>query len=240
MTLYDPVTGLYGGIQNPEEENVSNFNPYRRQWFYKPEYPTKTKRSVINLHAAINPLKGLTIKGAFSYNYWERNVEHHLTDSRSVPVHIRQTGAYPEGVVRTYIRRYNYKNTFRSSELTANYNFNIRQTRRHRFAGMSQEYNKYDHDYYIKYDLVDPSLGSIDAGMTNGEITGNYNEWAMRSYFGRINLNWDNRYLLEADLRADGSSKFAPGHRWGYFPSVSAGWRISQEKIYGCSLIVAQ
>ncbi len=80
MTLYDPVTGLYGGIQNPEEENVSNFNPYRRQWFYKPEYPTKTKRSVINLHAAINPLKGLTIKGAFSYNYWERNVEHHLTD----------------------------------------------------------------------------------------------------------------------------------------------------------------
>ncbi len=95
---------------------------------------------------------------------------------------------------------------------------------------MSQEYNKYDHDYYIKYDLVDPSLGSIDAGMTNGEITGNYNEWAMRSYFGRINLNWDNRYLLEANLRADGSSKFAPGHRWGYFPSVSAGWRISQEK----------
>ena len=135
-----------------------------------------------------------------------------------------------EGVVRTYIRRYNYKNTFRSSELTANYNFNIGKLDATVFAGMSQEYNKYDHDYYIKYDLVDPSLGSIDAGMTNGEITGNYNEWAMRSYFGRINLNWDNRYLLEANLRADGSSKFAPGHRWGYFPSVSAGWRISQEK----------
>ncbi len=65
--------------------------------------------------------------------------------------------------------------------------------------------------------------------MTNGSITGNYNEWAMRSYFGRVNLNWDNRYLLEANLRADGSSKFAPGHRWGYFPSVSAGWRISEE-----------
>ena len=97
------------------------------------------------------------------------------------------------------------------------------------FAGMSQEYNKYDYDYYLKYDLVDPSLGAIDAGMTNGSITGNYNEWAMRSYFGRVNLNWDNKYLLEANLRADGSSKFAPGHRWGYFPSVSAGWRISEE-----------
>lgn len=230
MTLYDPVTGLYGGIQNPEEENVSNFNPYRRQWFYKPEYPTKTKRSVINLHAAINPLKGLTIKGAFSYNYWERNVEHHLTDRNLFRFTFDKPVLIREGVVRTYIRRYNYKNTFRSSELTANYNFNIGKLDATVFAGMSQEYNKYDHDYYIKYDLVDPSLGSIDARMTNGEITGNYNEWAMRSYFSRINLNWDNRYLLEANLRADGSSKFAPGHRWGYFPSVSAGWRISQEK----------
>lgn len=229
MTLYDPETGLYGGIQNPEEENVSNFNPYRRQWFYKTEYPTKTKRSVINLHAAISPVKGLTIKGAFSYNYWERNVEHHLTDrdlyrfTSDGPVLIR------EGVVRTYIRRYNYRNTFRSSELTADYRFNIGKLDATVFAGMSQEYNKYDTDYFIKYDLVDPSLGAIDAGMTNGNITGNYNEWAMRSYFGRINLNWDEKYLLEANLRADGSSKFAPGHRWGYFPSISAGWRVTQE-----------
>lgn len=132
--------------------------------------------------------------------------------------------------MRTYIRRYNYKNTFRSSELTAQYDFNVSRLNATLFAGMSQEYNKYDRDYYIKYDLVDPSLGAIDAGMTNGNITGNYNEWAMRSYFGRVNLSWDGKYLLEANLRADGSSKFAPGHRWGYFPSVSAGWRLSQEK----------
>ena len=52
----------------------------------------------------------------------------------------------------------------------------------------------------------------------------------MRSYFGRINLVWDDKYMLEANLRADGSSRFAPNKRWGYFPSVSAGWRISQEK----------
>uniref|UniRef100_UPI00266E9D89 SusC/RagA family TonB-linked outer membrane protein n=1 Tax=uncultured Bacteroides sp. TaxID=162156 RepID=UPI00266E9D89 len=230
MTLYDPATGLYGGIQNPEEENVSNFNPYRRQWFYKTEYPTKTKRSVTKLYARLMPVKGLTIQGAFSYNYWERNMEHHLTDrdlfrfTFDGPVLIR------EGVVRTYIRRYNYKNSFRSSELTVRYKFNLGKLDASVFAGMSQEYNKYDTDYYIKYDLVDPSLGAIDAGMTNGSITGNYNEWAMRSYFGRINLNWDNKYLLEANLRADGSSKFAPDNRWGYFPSISAGWRISQEK----------
>lgn len=230
MTLYDPATGLYGGIQNPEEENVSNANPYRRQWFYKSEYPVKTKRTVAKLYARLNPVKGLTLQGSFSYNYWERNIEHHLTDKDLYrftfdgPVLIR------EGVVRTYIRRYNYRNNYRSSELTANYKLNLGKLEASVLAGMSQEYNKYDNDYFIKYDLVDPELGAIDAAMTNGSISGNYSEWAMRSYFGRINLAWDDKYLLEANLRADGSSKFAPGHRWGYFPSISAGWRISEEK----------
>ena len=230
MTLYDPATGLYGGIQNPEEENVSNFNPYRRQWFYDTDYPTKTKRAVIKLHASVSPVKGLTIRGSFAYNYWERNIEHHLTDrdlyrfTFDGPVLIR------EGVVRTYIRRYNYKNTYRSSELTTDYNLRLGKMSGSVLAGISQEYNKYDQDYFIKYDLSDPSLGAIDAGTTNGSITGNYNEWAMRSYFGRINLNWDDKYLLEANLRVDGSSKFAPDRRWGYFPSVSAGWPISEER----------
>lgn len=73
-------------------------------------------------------------------------------------------------------------------------------------------------------------MTALDAASTLGRITGNYNEWAMRSYFGRINLVWDDKYMLEANLRADGSSRFAPNKRWGYFPSVSAGWRISQEK----------
>ena len=235
MTLYDPATGLYGGVQNPEEENVSNFNPYRRQWFYDTKYPTKTKRSVIKLNARLTPVKGLTIQGSFAYNYWERNIEHHLTDRNLYRFTLDGPVLLREGKVRTYIRRYNYKNTYRSSEVTANYDFSVSRLQASVLAGMSQEYNKYDTDFFIKYDLVDPSLGAINAGTTNGNITGNYNEWAMRSYFGRINLNWDNRYLLEANLRADGSSKFAPDKRWGYFPSVSVGWRVSQEKFMEAS-----
>lgn len=53
--------------------------------------------------------------------------------------------------------------------------------------------------------------------------------WALRSYFGRINYAYKNRYLFEANLRADGSSRFGPNNRYGYFPSFSAGWRISEE-----------
>lgn len=229
MTLYDPATGLYGGIQNPEEENVSNFNPYRRQWFYKTEFPTRTRRLVTKLYARITPFKGLTVQGSFSYNIWDRRVEQHLTDrdlyrfTADGPVLIR------EGVVRTYIRRYNYANTFRSSEITATYDFALGRLHGSVMAGASQEYNKAENEHFLKYDLIDDSLTSLDAAATNGPIGGNYTEWAMRSYFGRVNLNWDDKYLLEANLRADGSSKFAPGERWGYFPSVSAAWRISQE-----------
>ncbi len=229
MTLYDPATGLYGGVQNPEEENVSNFNPYRRQWFYKTEFPVKTFRTVAKLFASVRPVKGLVVQGAFALNYWQRKVEHHLCDrdlyrfTFDGPVLIR------EGTVRTYIRRYNYQNTFRSSELTARYDLSLGKLDASVFAGMSQEYNHYDRDYYRKYDLVDSSLTGIDAGTTNGEVSGTYDEWAMRSFFGRMNLSWDSKYFLEANMRADGSSRFAPGRRWGYFPSVSAAWRISDE-----------
>ena len=230
MTLYDPVSGLYGGIQNPEEENVSNFNPYRRQWFYKTEFPTKTRRGVAKLYARVQPIKGLTVQGSYTYNYWTRRVEQHLTDrdlyrfTADGPVLLR------EGVVRTYIRRYNYANTYRSSDITASYSFNISKLEGSVLAGASQEYNKYENEQFLKYDLIDDQLTSIDAAATNGPIGGNFTEWSMRSYFGRLNLNWDNKYLLEANLRADGSSKFAPGERWGYFPSVSAGWRLSEER----------
>ncbi len=59
-------------------------------------------------------------------------------------------------------------NTFRSSELTARYDLSLGKLDASVFAGMSQEYNHYDRDYYRKYDLVDSSLTGIDAGTTNG------------------------------------------------------------------------
>ncbi|MDE5637084.1 MAG: TonB-dependent receptor, partial [Alistipes sp.] len=229
MTLYDPATGLYGGVQNPEEENVSNFNPYRRQWFYKDEFPTRTTRTVAKLYARLNPVKGLTLEGSFAYNYWHRREELHLCDrdlyrfTMDGPVLLR------EGVVRTYIRRYNYADTFRNSDVTARYEFKAGRLEASFMVGASQEYDRYETENFMKYDLIDDSLTSLDGAATNGPVGGNYTEWAMRSYFGRMNLNWDDRYLLEFNFRADGSSKFAPHARWGYFPSVSVGWRITEE-----------
>ena len=70
--------------------------------------------------------------------------------------------------------------------------------------------------------------------MDNGEemyaIGGNETEWALLSYMARVNYSYEDRYLLTATIRRDGSSRFGKKHRWGTFPSVSVAWRASQEK----------
>jgi TonB-linked SusC/RagA family outer membrane protein len=69
------------------------------------------------------------------------------------------------------------------------------------------------------------SAGST-ADATNG---GNINESALRSFFGRVDYNYKGKYFIQGILRDDGSSRFAPGHRWGLFPAASAGWIVSEE-----------
>ena len=66
---------------------------------------------------------------------------------------------------------------------------------------------------------------------TNQELTndGDWDEWSMRSVFGKINYTFDRRYLLEATIRGDGSSRFGPGNKYGYFPSIAAGWNLHEE-----------
>lgn len=72
-------------------------------------------------------------------------------------------------------------------------------------------------------------LPEINAGSLNPQVSGTSSQNRLVSYFGRFNYNYDERYLLEANFRYDGSSRFAQGNRWGLFPSVSAGWRINEE-----------
>lgn len=80
-------------------------------------------------------------------------------------------------------------------------------------------------------DQHDNVIFGLSAGNKGGERGQEqyWTQWAIMSYLGRVSYNYDSRYYLTANFRADGSSKLAPGHKWGYFPSVSAAWRISSE-----------
>ena len=77
--------------------------------------------------------------------------------------------------------------------------------------------------------MVNSSLTDFNAMTEPSYLSGFTRELATRSWFGRVNYAYDSRYLFEANIRYDGSSRFAPENRWGAFPSFSAGWRISEE-----------
>src|SRR5690606_7464759 len=75
-----------------------------------------------------------------------------------------------------------------------------------------------------------PDYPVLDAGSAeNQQAGGSAEEWALQSFFSRFNYNYDEKYLFELNARYDGSSRFAEGNRYGFFPSVSAGWRFSEE-----------
>lgn len=98
-------------------------------------------------------------------------------------------------------------------------------------GGYSQEYDNYNWSQVYRQNFLNNSLTQVNAAPQDGQqATGSGNELALRSYFGRITYNFDERYLLEANLRYDGTSRFAPSNRWGLFPSFSGGWHISREK----------
>lgn len=78
--------------------------------------------------------------------------------------------------------------------------------------------------------MIDTSLGVLNGAIGDASASGSSAEWAMRSFFGRVNLDWQQKYLLEINLRADQSSRFLKSKRTGYFPSASFAWRLEQEK----------
>lgn len=85
-----------------------------------------------------------------------------------------------------------------------------------------------------KLDFIDESFDQrfLNVGQTLNSIGGGKSYDALASYFGRVAYDYDERYLVTATFRSDGSSKFAPGNRWGYFPAFSLGWRISEEDFF--------
>ncbi|MEG2067610.1 MAG: TonB-dependent receptor [Tannerellaceae bacterium] len=102
--------------------------------------------------------------------------------------------------------------------------------------GFNAELNRYRSLYASRQALISPSLPTLDTAtdmIKNGGIGSNsYNEWATAGFFGRINYNYQERYMVEVNMRYDGTSRFIGDQRWGFFPSFSAGWNIAREAFW--------
>lgn len=97
-------------------------------------------------------------------------------------------------------------------------------------AGMSAQWNTNDYLNAQKNVFMFDNVHEMDNGEEMYAIGGNETEWALLSYMARVNYSYEDRYLLTATIRRDGSSRFGKKHRWGTFPSVSVAWRASQGK----------
>ena len=97
-------------------------------------------------------------------------------------------------------------------------------------GGASQEEYKQEWNLAYRQNFPNNSLYQLDAGSQDGmSNSGSGQEYGLRSFFGRLNYSFKDRYLVEVNTRYDGTSRFPKASRWGLFPSVSLGWRVSEE-----------
>ena len=96
-------------------------------------------------------------------------------------------------------------------------------------AGYTTQKHTYDHSYGESRGFPNDNILTLNAG-TMYQLTSDKSEYSMISYLSRINYAYDNKYLITATIRSDGSSRFGNNNKWGAFPSASIGWRISQEE----------
>ncbi|MXV52291.1 SusC/RagA family TonB-linked outer membrane protein [Pedobacter sp. HMF7647] len=117
-------------------------------------------------------------------------------------------------------------------ENTLNYNKTFGKSSLQALAGYTYQKNKYTYLLSARTDLPD-GIENIDAGAGTSTTGGNSNESRLASALARVIYSYDNRYLLTASFRRDGSSRFGSDNRYGNFPSIAVGWNISNEKFYG-------
>ena len=172
--------------------------------------------------AEIKPIKDLSIKGVYSWRNW--------TDDKLGFKKNWGYGTYNSGLREGYVRNYNYD--YLTGQILVNYNKSFGDHNLAVLAGMES------YDVKSRYvtatrkgggnNNLDESLNTLDASSQKNTSGGT--EMTRLSYFGRLQYNYAGKYLFEANIRRDASSRFPKASRWGTFPAFSAGWRISEEK----------
>ena len=209
--------------------NGANKNPIAYLDYYMNQNLSKSHYMQSSFYAELQPIKNLRIKSQFGYIMGASSYRSYLPRFDYLSASLNNA----EDKVTQSMSMYNRW----SWDNTANYIFNIDDHNIDVLVGQSIEKwgmgeemsgsaigsNFYDfkHAYLSNVPLTANSVSSL-TGKPNGE-------GSIASFFGRVNYNYQEKYMASVIMRADGSSTFARGHRWGYFPSVSAGWVISNE-----------
>lgn len=156
----------------------------------------------------------------------------------------RQYGVDGVTIANEWYKNYTHENASKNEY----YNVNVYSSYEHEFdnhylkvmGGMQLEDSEWRNVLVTQNTLVAPGIISIDSATGLGvygqtlipTVGGSYSGWSTMGFFGRLNYNYAERYLLEVNARYDGSSRFRGQNRWGFFPSVSAGWNVAKEEFF--------
>ena len=228
---YPYYDGYYGAVASTEED-ASATNPL---YFIDTQAGSKKQtKFYVNPYVKVDFLKHFN----FTYNFYYDNFrnEHTLYDSEYKARMNFLTGTVtnhpPTSAELAEAQVYDWRNYEQSWKSNAVLNYSQTFNDKHSVSAMAgyEEYRWWKSEVDIcKKGMVNSSLTDFNAMTEPSYLSGFTRELATRSWFGRVNYAYDSRYLFEANIRYDGSSRFAPENRWGAFPSFSAGWRISEE-----------
>ncbi|HTI10419.1 MAG TPA: TonB-dependent receptor [Puia sp.] len=221
-------------VVNQYQNGVYNYlsfgNPIA--WLNSPGYNNQQNYTFLgNMGADWELLKGLHFKPSFSYRYnGNPRQEFKSADTYFSPTDPTVIAATisPSSLSNT-----NITNNYSNLQALLEYDKRIHGHSLNILVGASQELTRYDSLYAYRQGFLNNSLSQLNAASTLGQQTGGTaNDVALRSVFGRIRYAFEDKYLLEANLRYDGSSRFGEGNKWGTYPSFSAGWNISKENFF--------
>ncbi|MDX9883118.1 MAG: TonB-dependent receptor [Prolixibacteraceae bacterium] len=199
----------------------------------------KQETAVIQqLGVTLEPLKGWRIVGNLNYRY-NSNFTHtdYQTYWQTAVDGVSRSNTWFYDTVSEYGQKNDYINVDAYSEYEkkiAEHNFKIL------LGFQAENYNTRDL-WGQKQGIMVPGIPTLNTtsgiSETTGKavpplLTGGYGSWATAGFFGRLNYNYQEKYLLEANLRYDASSRFRQNQRWGLFPSVSAGWNLARESFF--------
>ncbi len=187
----------------------------------------------------ITPIKQLSIVADFTYRFYQTRNTHRTNNIFYREVPDGPIGSYASGAglnaLSESVGTTNYysANAFATYTDTFNESHNLTV-----MAGYNYETRNYKAIGATGQNLISPDLDDLNLVGTNTEgqivtsVSGGQNEYVLQGIFGRVNYDYKGRYLVEVSGRYDGSSRFARSNRWGWFPSGSVGWRISEEPFF--------
>lgn len=193
---------------------------------YNNPYLTDTDNTRIYLRTILRPIKGLELVGEYTYDRknWQKSYY-----AKKWEYTTEQLGSN-NSVTSDYLFKSEDHEDYNALNLYGTYNFSIKED--HMFkvmAGFNQERKQNSWISVQTHDMIAPSAPSFTSATGKIIPQNSYSDYAIRGAFYRINYNYKDRYLFEANGRYDGSSKFPKDDRFGFFPSFSVGWNIARE-----------